>query len=77
MQAIQRHTFHGKLLEKILTFTKAVILCDGAGAPPWQFTDISHALQLTRAAGYIVRVGNGVGFLAVINIHDIVCLALV
>ena len=34
MHAVQRHTFHGKLLEKILILTKAVILCDVAGAVP-------------------------------------------
>ena len=61
VQAIQRHTFHRKLLAKILCLTQAVAHGNGAGSTILrQRPDFTGTMQLVRSAGFIVRVGNGI-----------------
>ena len=59
VQAIQRHTFHGKLLAEILFLTEAVAHGNGADSTILrQRPDFTGTMQLARSAGFIVRVGN-------------------
>ena len=61
MQAIQRHTFHRKLLAKVLCLTQAVAHGNGAdGIILRQRPDLTGTMQLARSAGFIVRIGNGI-----------------